>query len=238
MTETPKPENVEIKKKIKYMDTNFDINFKINENCDLEILCICENGISFISEKFNIKKSNLEFDLFSSLIKEEENWELGGDFNKNELIIKIFKIIKIKFNMVNTNENSEKIIQYLCKKVYDLTKELSKLKENNIDKNEFKIIPLTFSNGWKDYGSGYSPGRIIKKGNEITLSGLITGTNFSTVCVLPEDCRPKNRLIFNVNHHTSIMRFDILPNGNVQYDAGSNSHNWISLDGIHFFAGI
>ncbi len=151
MTETPRPQNVEIKKKIKYMDTNFDIIFKIDENCDLEIICICENGICFISEKFNIKKSNLEFDLFSNLIKEEENLELEGDFNNNELTIKIFKIIKIKFNMAKTNENSEKIIQYLCNKVYDLTKEISKLKENNIDKNDLKIIPLTFSNGWKDY---------------------------------------------------------------------------------------
>ena len=34
------------------------------------------------------------------------------------------------------------------------------------------------------------------------------------------------------------MRFDICANGNVTYVAGSNSCGWISLDGIHFFAGI
>ena len=80
--------------------------------------------------------------------------------------------------------------------------------------------------------------KIIKKGNEITLSGLITGTNFSTVCILPEDCRPKERLIFSVNHHTNIMRFDVTADGQLIYVSGSNSYNWISLDGIHFFAGV
>ena len=238
MTESPNPENIELRKKVKYMDMMFDIIFKIDLKSDLEILCISENGISFLTEKFNIKKSNLEFDLFSELIKSEDNWKLEGDPNKNELSITIFKIIKLKFNMVNTLENSEKIIQYLCKKVYDLSNEISLLKEKKPDKNDIKIIPLNYTNGWKDYGSGYSPGRIIKKENEITLSGLISGTNFSTVCVLPEDCRPKNILVFTVNQHSSIMRFDVYPNGNVTYQAGSNTYNWISLDGIHFFAGI
>ena len=239
MTNTPEPQNFELKKKIKYKDVMFDIIFKISSNCDLEIMCISESGISFLSEKFNIKNSNLDFELFSSLIKEEENWKLDGDFTKNELLITICKIIKIKFNVINTLENSEKIIQYLCKKVSELSKELKEIKGEKKPENiETKIIPLSFSNGWKNYGSGYSPGRIIKKGNEITLSGLITGTNFSTVCVLPEDCRPKNRLIFSLNHNSSIMRFDIGPNGNVFYVTGTNTYNWISLDGIHFFAGI
>ena len=97
---------------------------------------------------------------------------------------------------------------------------------------------MTFANGWCDYGGSYSPGRIIKKGNEITLSGLIKGTNFSTVCVLPEDCRPKMRLIYSLNHNEAIMRFDICPNGSVVYESGSNKHNWIFVDGIHFFSGI
>ena len=238
MTDTPNPQNFELKKKIKYLDTMFDINFKIDSNCDLEILCISENGISCLSEKFNIKKSNLEFDLFSNLIRDEENWKLEGDFSKNELNIIIFKIIRLKLNLVNNSENSTKIIQYFCKKVSDLSKEISILKDKKIDNIEIKIIPLYFSNGWSNYGSGYSPGRIIKKGNEITLSGLVKGTNFTTISVLPEDCRPKNILVFNVNHHTSIMRFDVYPNGNVKYEGGSNSHNWISLDGIHFFASI
>ena len=103
-TESPSPQNIELKNKVKYMDNMFDVIFKIDSKSDLEILCIAENGISFLSDKFNIKKSNLEFEIFTELIKSEENWKLEGDFNKNELSITIFKIIKLKFNMVNTIE--------------------------------------------------------------------------------------------------------------------------------------
>jgi len=236
--DTPKPQNYEYSKKIKYMDMELEIVFKIDSNCDLEILCFCENGMTFSTKKFNIKESNLEYELISDLIKFDENWSLEGDLNKDNFAIKLFKIIKLNFNVINTKENSEKIIKYLCQKISNLNKEVAELKTKKEIKEEIKAIPLTFANGWSDYGSGYSPGRIIKKGNEITLSGLITGTNFSTVCVLPEDCRPKLRLIFTLNHNESIMRFDICSNGNIVYVAGSNKYNWISLDGIHFFAGI
>ena len=242
MSDTPKPQNYEYSKKIKYKDMELDIIFKIDSNCDLEILCFCENGLTFSTKKFNMKESNLEYELIPDLIKFEENWELEGDLNKDNFYIKLFKIIKLHFNAINTKENCEKIIHYLCQKVSNLSKEITELKTKKEikeeKKEEIKIIPLTFLNGWSNYDNGYSPGRIIKKGNEITLSGLIKGTNFSTVCVLPEDCRPKLRLIFTVNHNESTMRFDICPNGNVVYCAGSNKHNWISLDGIHFFAGI
>ena len=236
--DTPKPQNYEYSKKIKYMDMELEIVFKIDSNCDLEILCFCENGMTFSTKKFNIKESNLEYELISDLIKFDENWSLEGDLNKDNFAIKLFKIIKLNFNVINTKENSEKIIRYLCQKISNLNKEVAELKTKKEIKEEIKVIPLTFANGWSDYGYGYSPGRIIKKGNEITLSGLIKGTNFSTVCVLPEDCRPKLELIFTLNHHESIMRFDICSNGNIVYVAGSNKHNWISLDGIHFFAGI
>ena len=218
------------------MDMEFDVVFKIDSNCDVEILCICENGLNFTTKKFNIKNSSLDFELFSELIKFDENWTLEGDITKDNFSIKLFKIIKLNFNLINLNENSEKIIRYLCQKVSSLTKEISELK--NIKEEKIKEIPLTFTNGWGNYNGGYATGKIIKKGNEITLSGLIKGTNFSTVCVLPEDCRPKQVLIFTVNHHESTMRLDILPNGNVTYVTGTNKHNWISLDGIHFFAGI
>ena len=241
MNKIDSPPNFEHKCKRNYMNCQFYITFKIDSNCDLEVLCISENGLSFLSGKLNIKKSNLDLNSFLSLIKEDENWKLEGDFTKNELTIIIFKIIKLKFQMVKTIENSETIIQNLYKKVNDLSKEVKNLKESlskEKEKQEIKVIPLTFVNGWDNYNYGYATGKIIKKGNEITLSGLIKGTNFSTVCVLPEDCRPKQRLIFSLNHHNIIMRFDICSDGNVIYVCGSNSYNWVSLDGIHFFAGI
>ena len=238
MTETPKPPNYEYSKKIKYKDIELEIIFKIDSDFNLEIFCLCENGLNFTAKKFNIKNSNLEFELFPDLIKFDENWSLEGDISKDNFAIKLFKIIKLNFTLINFNENSEKIVRYLCQKISTLSKEISELKISNEKKEDIKIIPLTLINGWTNYGEGFSPGRIIKKGNEITLSGLIKGSNFSTVCTLPEDCRPKQQLIFSLNHHNTIMRFDICANGNVTYEAGSNSQNWISLDGIHFFAGI
>ena len=41
MSDTPKPQNYEYSKKIKYQDTEFEIVFKIDSNSDLEILCLC-----------------------------------------------------------------------------------------------------------------------------------------------------------------------------------------------------
>ena len=112
-------------------------------------------------------------------------------------------------------------------------------KENdNSKKDEIKIIPLNFVNNWENFGGEYAPGRIIKKGNEITLTGVVKGSNFSTICVLPKDCRPKYRLIFSINQNISTARLDIFSNGNVTLQSGNNLLEWISLDGIHFFADI
>ena len=61
MTETPKPPNYEYSKKIKYKDIELEIIFKIDSDFNLEIFCLCENGLNFTTKKFNIKNSNLEF---------------------------------------------------------------------------------------------------------------------------------------------------------------------------------
>ena len=238
MTETPKPQDYEYAKKIKYKDLELELIFKIDSEFNLEVLCLCENGLNFITKKFNLKNSNLEFESFPDLIKFDENWSLEGDISKDNFALKLFKIIKLSFNLIDFNQNSEKIVRYLCQKVSSLSKEISELKDADDKKEDIKIIPLALINGWTNYGGVFSPGKIIKKGNEITLSGLIKGSNFSTVCTLPEDCRPKRQLIFSLNHHDTIMRFDVCANGDIKYASGNNNYGWISLDGIHFFAGI
>lgn len=228
--------NSEFVKKINYKNNNIDVIFKIDSNDDFQVMCVLENGLSFLSEKLNIKTATLDYESFSTLIKDEQNWKFEGEINDDEFQIIIFKIIKLKLKIVNTLENSEKIIKYLCKKVNEISNEINILKKNN--SNEIKVFPINLINGWQNYGDEFAPAKIIKKGNEITPSGLIKGTNFSSVCILPEDCRPKNVLIFSLNHNEKIMRFDVYPDGNVSYIAGINTCNWISLDGIHFFAGI
>ena len=73
MSDTPKPQNYEYSKKTKYKGIELEIVFKIDSNCDLEIFCLCENGLTFSSKKLNIKESNLDYELFSDLIKFDEN---------------------------------------------------------------------------------------------------------------------------------------------------------------------
>ena len=74
---------------------------------------ISESDLTYSNEKYNINKNGLNFELFSSLLKEKENWNLEGDFLNNELSIILFKIIKIKFPMIDQKEKIVSIIQYL-----------------------------------------------------------------------------------------------------------------------------
>ena len=56
MTDTPKPENYEYSKKIKYVDIEVEVIFKIDSDCNLEVLCVCENGLNFTTKKFELSK--------------------------------------------------------------------------------------------------------------------------------------------------------------------------------------
>ena len=85
MSDTPKPQNYEYSKKIKYKEMELEIVFKIDSNTDLEILCICKNGLTFSTKKLKIKESYLDFKLFQDLIKFDENWSLKGDIDKQNL---------------------------------------------------------------------------------------------------------------------------------------------------------
>ena len=71
--------------------------------------------------------------------------------------------------------------------------------------------------------------------NIIKLSGLINCTLNKSICILPENCRPKGRLIFTTMMNDQLIRVDILTDGNI-LPIGSGS-GWLSLDGISFVAG-
>ena len=120
-------------------------------------------------------------------------------------------------------------------KINNLSKEISRIKQENLD---IKVIPLQLCNGWRNLEREFGYGKIIKKGNEITLSGVLTGQMYKPICILPEDCRPKKQLIFTLNHQDGILRFDVYPNGTVAYCAGTPKYEWVSLEGIHYFVGI
>jgi hypothetical protein len=93
-------------------------------------------------------------------------------------------------------------------------------------------LPLHY--GWRNYGHGYGSATVSKSGSLCLVSGLIRGGHWSRPMVtLPSDCRPKGRLIFNMNNHQNTARVDVLTNGQVKWVAGGRSHHWISLTGIH-----
>jgi len=96
-------------------------------------------------------------------------------------------------------------------------------------------IPLV---NFRPYGGGYRHPQFKRVGRYCILSGLsATGQQYpALIARLPENCRPAQRLIFGLDHHESVWRVDVLPNGEVTKVSGSNHHYWLSLDGIRFVA--
>ena len=66
------------------------------------------------------------------------------------------------------------------------------------------------------------------------VDGLIKHGGWGHLATLPSNCRPRGRLIFNLNNHQYTSRVDVLPDGSVHWVAGGHSHAWISLTGISF----
>jgi len=92
---------------------------------------------------------------------------------------------------------------------------------------------LRLHNGWRNYGGSYGSATVAKSGNLCLVSGLVRGGHWGhTIVTLPSDCRPKGRLIFNMNNHGKTARVDVMTNGQVRWVAGGRDHHWISLTGI------
>ncbi len=74
------------------------------------------------------------------------------------------------------------------------------------------------------------------KNNLIKISGLINCNINSEICTLPENCRPKEQLVFVCMANNNVaIRVDVLANGGI-YCYGSGN-GWLSLDNITFIAG-
>jgi hypothetical protein len=96
-------------------------------------------------------------------------------------------------------------------------------------------LVLPTQNGWRNYGGSYGSVTYIKARAVCELEGLVKGSAWGKPMVtLPRKCRPPKRLIFNLNNHQHTARVDVLPNGQVVWVAGGQSHGWLSLSGIEF----
>ena len=101
--------------------------------------------------------------------------------------------------------------------------------------NDFELISVDLKNGASNFNSGYNQFKVYKmKNNFVKLSGLINCSLGNSFCQLPENCRPKQQLIFNCMANNKSTRVDILADGNI-FVSGSGS-SWLSLDNILFLS--
>lgn len=92
---------------------------------------------------------------------------------------------------------------------------------------------LSMRSGWRAYGHAWGSPTVVKTGTLCLVSGLLRGSRWGhTMAKLPSDCRPKGRLIFNMNNHASSARVDVLRNGDIRWVTGGRHHSWISVTGI------
>lgn len=93
---------------------------------------------------------------------------------------------------------------------------------------------LRMANGWKAYGGAWGAPTVVKAGTLCMVSGLLRGSRWGHVmATLPSDCRPKGRLIFNMNNHAKHARVDVMTNGQIRWVTGGRDHTWISITGIN-----
>ncbi len=79
---------------------------------------------------------------------------------------------------------------------------------------------LSFGHGWSAYGHEYGHPSFSVSDDICILDGLIKGSSWGLLATLPSECRPQERIIFNVNNHQYTTRVDVLPDGGVHWVAG------------------
>jgi hypothetical protein len=60
---------------------------------------------------------------------------------------------------------------------------------------------LGTQNGWNAYGGSYGRPSFSVSDSICILNGLIKGSKWGHLATLPFECRPRERIIFNVNNH-------------------------------------
>lgn len=98
--------------------------------------------------------------------------------------------------------------------------------------NGHKTLPM--SNGWSGYGGDYSSATYKVYNKICTVEGLIKGNNWGLLATLPAECRPRKRIIYNLNNHGKTCRVDVATNGQILWVTGGKDHSWVSLTGIVF----
>eukprot|EP00947_MAST-08B_sp_MAST-8B-sp1_P000266 g266.t1 len=93
---------------------------------------------------------------------------------------------------------------------------------------------ITMYHGWRHYGSSYGKAQYVASGGMCVVQGMMRGSHWGHIGNFPGDCRPKKRLMFNLNNHQYPLRIDVRHDGHFYYQGGHRRHNWLSLSGIAF----
>ena len=217
----------------------------------ITIKCRIEKPLKVFEKKFS--KSDLEKvgKIFKGCddIDEAYVYIINSLENKQYIFTETEKEIKIKLNNINIFEFKEIILpekeidsaekienlyniqEDLIKEINDLKLENEKLKKEiegfkngKVKLEDNELIDVKLTNG-SNYGNGFREFKVYKiKNNIVKLSGLINCTFSKAICTLPENCRPKGRLVFVCEAAAGSTRVDILTNGEI-YPYGSGD-NW------------
>lgn len=233
---TSTPENI-ISNTIKIEKDNKSYNFEIiNDGKEIILKCRIEKPLKIYENKCS--KQALEEiskifkgcddinEAYTYILNVLENKQFIFDITNKSIVIKLnkmnifeFKDIVLAKKEIDTSEKIQSLYNIqedLLKEIESLKKEINSLKNENQNlKNmsgNFESINVILKNG-KNFGSGYNPLQIYKISNFIKLSGLINCDLGKELFQLPENCRPKGKLIFVCCSNDKGIRVEVRDNG-------------------------
>ena len=251
MTDAPTPNN-KISKSIiiEKEGKNYNLLFSIDEN-EIKIKCRIDKPLK-VYEK-NFQKKDLEeickiFKAYDNIneayiyiLNSIENKQYTFNITEQSIHIKLNNNYNFEFKEIILPEKEIEIlekIENLYQIQEDLIKEINLLKteKKKLENKEIEELNIKLING-SNFNNGYNTFKVYKLPNNIIkLSGLINCNLNQSICILPENCRPKGRLIFTtMMSGDQLIRVDILADGNIIPQKSGNG--WLSLDGISFVAG-
>ena len=103
---------------------------------------------------------------------------------------------------------------------------------SNVVYSTYRGKKLTLPPDVYSRGGNIAAPYVVKEGNICVLGGSLAASRWGHMATLPANCRPRARLVFNVNNGNWPARVDILPDGKVLWVGGHGDKPWLSLGGI------